>query len=85
MGEQLELGAAVDLEGREVARVDADHRRVDPDCARQLVRVMRFDERVEPECARDPLQRARRLVLEVAQQEEHCVRAGLARGLQLGR
>ena len=41
--------AAVDLERREVAGVDADHGRAERGRARELVGVVRLDERVEPE------------------------------------
>ncbi len=48
-GDQLELAAAVEIERREVARVDADHRRVECDGTRELVGVVRLDERVQAE------------------------------------
>ena len=47
--EQLELRRAVDPEGREVARVDADHRGAERDGRGELVGVVRLDERVEAE------------------------------------
>ena len=50
--DELELRVAVDVEGRQVARVDADDRRVERHRALQLVGVVRLDERVQPELAR---------------------------------
>src|SRR5205823_6465891 len=47
-----ELRPAVDLEGVEIPRVDADHRRVEPDRALELLRIVGLDERVEVELRR---------------------------------
>ena len=81
--DELELGAAVDRERREVARVDADHRRAERDRAVELVGVVRLDERVEPERAASPISCAHVRVVEVAQQEQRRVGAGAARGLEV--
>ena len=72
---ELELCAAVDLERRQVARVDADHLGAERDRAVQLVGVVRLDERLEPELARVREQGGRALVVDVAQDHERGVRA----------
>ena len=77
-GEQLELAAAVDRERREVARVDADHGRAERGRAGELAGVVRLDERVEPERRGLGQEPAAGVVVEVAQDEQHGVRAGLA-------
>ena len=74
---------AVDREGAEVARVDADDRRVERDRTRELVCVVRFDERVEPERIGAVHQRAGGAVVEVAQDEQRGVGAGVARLAQV--
>ena len=75
---QLELHAAVDLEGREVARVDPDHRRAERDRSLELLGVVRLDERVEPERGRLAHQLRAGGVVEVAEQEQRRVGAGEA-------
>ena len=50
--DEVELLCAIDLEGRQVPRVDADHLRAERNRAVELVRVVRLDERLEPELAR---------------------------------
>ena len=52
LSDEVELRAAVDREGGEVARVDADHRRAERDRALELGGVVRLDERVEAELVR---------------------------------
>ena len=65
------------------ARVDPDHLRAERDRALELRLVVRLDERVEPELSRVGVQRGRTLVVEVAQEQEHGVRAGELRLEQL--
>ncbi len=81
--EQGELCSSVDREGREVARVDADHGSPERDRAVELGRVVRLDERVEPEGLRVLQQPRTRLVVEIAKDEERRVGAGLARRPQM--
>ena len=52
VGDQGELGAAVDLEGAEVACVDADDPGAERDRTRELLGVVRLDEEVEAELVR---------------------------------
>ena len=73
--DQLELRCAVDLERRQVACVDADHFGAECDRALELVAVMRLDEGLEAELARVRQQRRGAKVVDVAQQEQHCVGA----------
>ena len=75
-----ELRLAVDLERGEIAGVDTDHRSAHVHRPLELVGVVCLDERVEPEVAGDPHQRADRVVVEVSEQEQDCVGAGLLRG-----
>ena len=70
----------VDPERAEVAGVDPDHRGVEGEGAVELGRVVRLDQRVEGELAGGARQRGQLPVVEVAQQEEDCVRAGFLRG-----
>ena len=49
---ELELRGAVDPEGAEVARVDADHAGAEPRRALELLLVVGLDERVETELVR---------------------------------
>ena len=74
-GDQLELHAAVDLEGPEVAGVDPDDVGAQCDRALELPRVVRLDEEVEAELAAAGEHEARLLVAKVAEQEESRVRA----------
>ena len=74
--DQLELHRAVELEGREIAGVDADHLRPERDRAVQLVRVMCLDERFEAELTRVRHERRRPLVVDVAEQDQHRVGSG---------
>ncbi len=77
--DELELGAAIDREVAEVARVDADDRCAELDRALELVRVVRLDERVEPQRGRLGEELRARRVVQVAEDEQHRVGAGLAR------
>ncbi len=81
--DELELRAPVDREVGEVARIDPDHLGAECDRPLELGRVVRLDERVETELFRVRLQRGRTLVVEVAQEQEHRVRAGELRLEQL--
>jgi hypothetical protein len=81
--DQLELRGAIDLERREVARIDADHLGVEGERAVELVRVVRFDQRLEPELACVGHQRGGALVVDVAQQDQGGVRSGDLRLQQL--
>ena len=74
---------AVDLEGREITGVDADHGRPESDRTLQLVGIVRFDERVEAELARQAEQHPHLSVVEVAEQQQHGVGARLLRGAQV--
>ena len=74
---QLELRGAVDPEGAEVARVDADHAGAEPRRPPELLLVVGLDERVETELLRRGHQLRRGRVVEVAQDEESCVGACL--------
>ena len=82
-GDELELLGAVDLEGREIARVDPDHRRVEGDGTLELVGVVRLDERLEAERRRGVQEAPSGGVVEVAQEEQRRVGARLARGAQI--
>src|SRR5581483_4548811 len=64
--------------GREVASVDPDHGRAEPRRPRELVEVVRLDERVETDRLRVAHQRRARLVVEVAEDQQCRVGAGLA-------
>ena len=79
----VELRLAVDLERREVAGVDPDHRRADDHGPLELVGVVRLDERVEAELAGQPRQRTDLVVVEVAQEQEHGIGSGLLGGPQV--
>ena len=83
--EQRQLAAPVEIERRQVARVDADHRRVERDRTLELIRVVRLDERVEAERVRATQQRTHLHVVEIAQEQEHRVRPGRSRGLEIVR
>ena len=83
--DELELRLAVDRERARVARVDAEHGGAERDPALELGGVVRLDERVEPEPVGLGHQRDRRVVVEVAQQEQRRVRAGLLRRPQVVR
>ena len=72
---EVELRSPVDRERGQVARVDADHRSVEPDRALELLRVVRLDERVELELPGVAHQRLGALVVEVAQEQQRRVRA----------
>ncbi len=73
--DELELRCAIDLERREVARIDADHVCVDRERAVELVRVVRLDERAEAELARVREKRSRTLCIEIPEDQEDGVGA----------
>ena len=73
--DKVELRAAVDREGGEVAGVDADDRRSERDRALELVGVVRLDERVQTELVGSAHERGHAAVVEVSQEEQHSVRA----------
>jgi len=81
----LQLRPPVDHEGIEVARVDPDRVGSELDGAPELVSVMRFHEGVQPESLRGSHQQARLVVVQVAQQEQHGIGAGLAQRRQVSR
>ena len=74
--DQLELGAPVDLERRQVARVDPDHFGSESNGALELIRVVRLDEHVELQLRRVAEQRGGAAVVDVTQQEQRRVGAG---------
>ena len=76
--DERQLGAPVDLEGREVAGVDPDRLRVEPNGPLQLLGVVSFHERVELELAGGAEELQHRRVVEIAEQEQHGVGTGLA-------
>ncbi len=45
--DQLELGGAIDVEGREIAGVDADRVGIELDGALQFIRIVSLDERID--------------------------------------
>ncbi len=82
--DKSKLLVAVDRERREVARVDADDAVAETHCAVELLVVVCLDERVETDVARRTAdERRRRLVVEVAEDEERGVGARLAHLAQL--
>ena len=81
--DELELGGAIDAERAEVARVDADDASVEARGALELLVVVSLHERVEAELFGDSQQSRGRRVVEVAQDEERRVRAGLPHLAQL--
>ena len=70
-----QLRLPVDLERGEVAGVDPDDVRAELDRALELRRVVRLDQRIEAELGRCGEQPAHALVVEVAQEQQHGVRA----------
>jgi len=81
---ELERGSVVDRERVQVAGVDADHLRLEPDRARQLIGVVRLDERVQPQLRRAREHRRRAPVVEIAQEQQHGVGSRLLQLVQLG-
>ena len=77
-GNELQLSGAVDPEGPEVARVDADHAGAEAGCALELLLVVRLHKRVEPELVRCAHQARRSRVVEVAEDEKCGIGACLA-------
>ncbi len=77
--EQLQLAETVDLEGRQVSCVDADHGRGKCRRSANLLGVVRLDQGVETQCLGLREQRRTGCVVEVAQEQEGRVRACLLR------
>jgi hypothetical protein len=67
---ELELAPSVDLECRQITGVDADRICAKPDRALELFGVMRLDKRVQPGRGRGGHQTPRRLVVQVAEEEQ---------------
>jgi hypothetical protein len=76
--DEAQLLGSVDLEREEVTRVDADDGSVEPDRALELLDVVSLHEGLEPEPRRSSDEPSGRVVVEIAQEEESCVRSGLA-------
>ena len=81
---ELEGRAAVDRECVQVAGIDADHLGIELDRTGQLVGVVRLDERIQSQLGRARVHRSRAAVVELAQQQEHCIGSRLSQLLQLG-
>ncbi len=81
--DEPQLRAAVDRERREVACVDADHRRAERVGPVELLDVVRLDERVQSELRRLAQQPRGLLVVEVAEDEQRRVGAGVAHGREV--
>ena len=80
---EVELGVEVDLEGRQIARVDPDERSVEGRRPRELVGIVRLDESIEAEVPGGSEQPPSRCVVEVTQDQQHCIRTCFERGAQV--
>jgi len=78
LGDKLKLGVAIDLECREVAGVDPDHRRIELHRALQLVGVVRLDEGVDVELPRVREEPRHCCVVEGAENQQDRVGARVA-------
>ena len=74
--DELELSASIDLERRQVARIDPNYRGAETNRALELARVVCLDKQVESQLRRVGQQRGGAAVVDIAQQEQRRVCAG---------
>ena len=73
--DELELRTAIDRKGRQFARIDPDHVRIELDGALELASVVCLDEHVEAELGRVSHQRPDAVVVEIPEQQQCGIRA----------